>query len=266
MCGVIGVFDNEEVVGKLYNAMLTIQHRGQDSAGMLTYDGRYHIKKGNGLIRDIFDERNILRLRGHVGLGHTRYPTVGEGSVEDAQPFWINYPFGMAAAHNGNVTNFADLKRELLEKNHILTNSNCDVEAILNIFANYLQGFRTRPITPEMIFNAVRYVYRRVKGSYSVVIHIANIGMVAFRDPFGLRPLLFGTQVEGMVPAYAFASESVSLHAMGFSQMRDVEPGSAIFVDRERHVHECQISRKPFRPCIFEYIYFARPESPTYCG
>ncbi|MBN1197676.1 MAG: amidophosphoribosyltransferase [Candidatus Aminicenantes bacterium] len=261
MCGVIGVYDNEEVVGKLYNAMLTIQHRGQDSAGMLTYDGRYHIKKGNGLIRDIFDERNILRLRGHIGLGHTRYPTVGEGSVEDAQPFWINYPFGMAAAHNGNVTNFSDLKRELFEKNHILTNSNCDVEAILNIFATYLQGYRTRPITPELIFHAVRYVYRRVKGSYSVVIHIANLGMVAFRDPYGLRPLLFGTQVDGMVPAYAFASESVSLAAMGFSQMRDVEPGSAIFIDRERRVHESRISRKPFRPCIFEYIYFARPDS-----
>jgi len=261
MCGVIGVYDNEEVVGKLYSAMLTIQHRGQDSAGMLTYDGRYHIKKGNGLIRDIFDERNIARLKGHVGIGHTRYPTVGEGSVEDAQPFWINYPFGLAAAHNGNVTNFLDLKRELFEKNHILINSNCDVEAILNIFATYMQGYRTRPVTPEVIFNAVRYVYRRVKGSYSVVIHIANLGMVAFRDPFGLRPLLFGIQMNNMVPAYGFASESVSLDAMGFSQVRDVEPGSAVYIDRERRVHERRISHKPFRPCIFEYIYFARPDS-----
>ncbi len=261
MCGVIGVYDNEEVIGKLYSAMLTIQHRGQDASGMLTYDGHYHIKKGKGLIRDIFDERNIARLKGHVGLGHTRYPTVGEGSVEDAQPFWINYPFGMAVVHNGNVTNFHDLKKELFEKNHILINSNCDVEAILNIFASYLQAYKTRPVTPEIIFNAVRYVYRRVKGSYSVVIHIANLGMVAFRDPHGLRPLLFGIKEDQMVPAYAFASESVSLDALGFSRIRDVGSGSAVFIDRERRVYEKKITNKPFRPCIFEYIYFARPDS-----
>lgn len=261
MCGVLGIYDNEEVIGKMYNAMLTLQHRGQDSAGILTYDGRYHIKKGNGLVQDIFDQRNINRLKGYVGIGHTRYPTVGEGSVEDAQPFWINYPFGIAAAHNGNVTNFLELKKELFEKSHKIINSNCDVEVILNIFAEYIEKFSTRELTPEIIFNAVRYVYKRVKGSYSVVLHIANKGVVAFRDPFGLRPLLFGIKKDKLVPAFAFASESVALDVMGFGKCEDVAPGSAIFIDKNKTVHRKKIADKPFRPCIFEYIYFARPDS-----
>ncbi|MCP4217969.1 MAG: amidophosphoribosyltransferase [bacterium] len=260
MCGVLGIYDNENVIGKMYNAMLTLQHRGQDSAGMLTYDGRYHLKKGNGLVQDIFDQRNIIRLKGHVGLGHTRYPTVGEGSVEDAQPFWINYPFGIAAAHNGNVTNFLDLKKELFENSHKIINSNCDVEVILNIFAGYIEKYKTREITPEIIFNAVRYVYKRVKGSYSVVLYIAGKGMVAFRDPYGLRPLVFGT-TDSPTPAYAFASESVALDVMGFKKQEDLEAGSAVFIDSQRKVHQKRIITKPFRPCIFEYIYFARPDS-----
>ena len=144
MCGVIGIFDSTDVISKLYSAMLTIQHRGQDSAGMLTYDGTFHLKKGNGLIRDIFDQRNIKRLKGGVGIGHTRYPTVGEGSVEDAQPFWINFPFGIAGAHNGNLTNFFQLKKELYEESKILINSNCDMEVILNVFAKYLEKFKKK--------------------------------------------------------------------------------------------------------------------------
>ncbi|MCK4765327.1 MAG: amidophosphoribosyltransferase [Candidatus Aminicenantes bacterium] len=261
MCGVLGIYDNEEVIVKIYNAMLTIQHRGQDSAGILTYNGKYHIKKGNGLVRDIFDEGNLARLKGHVGLGHTRYPTVGEGSVEDAQPFWINYPFGIAGAHNGNVTNFLDLKKELFEKSHKIINSNCDVEVILNVFAGYIEKFKNRELTPEIIFNAVRYVYKKVKGSYSVVLHIADKGMLAFRDPFGLRPLLFGEKKDRLVPSFAFASESVALNMMGFKDIKDLEPGSAVFVDKNKKVHTKKIVNKPFRPCIFEYIYFARPDS-----
>jgi amidophosphoribosyltransferase len=261
MCGVLGIYDNEQVIWKMYDAMLTLQHRGQDSAGILTYDGKYHLKKGNGLVQDIFDERNISRLRGYTGIGHTRYPTVGEGSVEDAQPFWINYPFGIAGAHNGNVTNFPELKRELFENSHKIINSNCDVEVILNIFAEYIEKFRTKELTPAMVFNAVRYVYRRVKGSYSVVFHIADKGMVGFRDPFGLRPLLFGVKRDKLVPAFAFASESVALKVMGFGEYSDVEPGSSVFVDKYKQVHQKKISTRPFRPCIFEYIYFARPDS-----
>lgn len=261
MCGVLGIYDNEAVIAKIYDAMLTIQHRGQDSAGILTYDGKYHVKKGNGLVQDVFDERNIQRLTGYVGIGHTRYPTVGEGSVEDSQPFWLNYPFGIAGAHNGNVTNFLELKKELFIKSRKIINSNCDVEVILNVFAEYIEKFKSRELTPEIVFGAIRYVYRRVKGSYSVVLHIADKGMVAFRDPYGIRPLLFGVRKDQLVPAFAFASESVALNVMGFKDIRDVEPGSAVFIDRQKNIHEKRIEVKPFRPCIFEYIYFARPDS-----
>jgi amidophosphoribosyltransferase len=261
MCGVLGIFSTEPVIGKLYTGLLTLQHRGQDSAGILTYDGHYHLKKGNGLVRDIFDEHNIARLKGDVGLGHTRYPTVGEGSVEDAQPFWINYPYGIAAVHNGNVMNFLELKKELFEKSHKIINSNCDVEVILNIFAEALEKSSRDDVSPESIFRAVRTVYKRVKGAYSVVIHIAGKGMLAFRDPFGVRPLLFGVDRRQAVPGYAFASESVTLDLLGFSEIRDVQPGSAIFIGQDRVIHEKKLQAAPFKPCIFEYIYFARPDS-----
>lgn len=261
MCGVIGIFDTEEVVSKLYNGMLTLQHRGQDSAGILTYDGRFHLKRGNGLVKDIFDGQNVRRLKGNIGLGHTRYPTVGEGSVEDAQPFWVSYPFGIAGAHNGNVINFLGLKRELFEKSRKIINSNCDVEGILHVFAEFLEKNSTTELTPRVVFDAVRYVYEKAKGSYSVVIYIAGKGMVGFRDPYGLRPLLFGIKKDRLVNSFAFASESVSLDGIGFMDIQDVEPGSAIYIDKDRQVHREKIATKPFRPCIFEYIYFARPDS-----
>jgi amidophosphoribosyltransferase len=261
MCGVLGIFSTEPVFGQLYTGLLTLQHRGQDSAGILTYDGRYHLKKGNGLVRDIFQERHIARLKGTVGLGHTRYPTVGEGTGEDAQPFWLNHPYGIAAAHNGNVVNFFELKKELFEKSHKIINSNCDAEVILNIFAAALERSSRRDITPESVFHAVRQVYKRVKGAYSVVVHIADKGMVAFRDPYGVKPLLFGVDRRQMLPAFAFASESVTLDLLGYADIRDVPPGSAIFIDTQRAVHERKLRAAPFRPCIFEYIYFARPDS-----
>jgi amidophosphoribosyltransferase len=261
MCGVLGIFSTEPVIGKLYNGLLTLQHRGQDSAGILTYDDHFHLKKGNGLVRDIFDEHNIARLKGTVGIGHTRYPTVGGGSVEDSQPFWINHPFGIAAVHNGNVMNFLDLKKELSEKSHKIINSSNDVEVILNVFAEALEKTTVHDISPENIFNAIRQVYKRVKGAYAVIMYIANQGMVAFRDPYGVRPLLFGIDRRQLLPGFAFASESVSLDLLGFSEIRDVQPGSAIFIDQNRIVHEKKLQAAPFRPCIFEYIYFARPDS-----
>ncbi len=264
MCGVIGLFDNENVVSKLYSSMLTIQHRGQDSAGILTFDGTFHLKKGNGLIRDIFDQKNIARLQGNIGIGHTRYPTVGEGSVEDAQPFWLNFPFGIAGAHNGNITNFFQLKKELNDKSKKIINSNCDMEVVLNVFAEYIEKFKNKKITPEIIFNAVKYVYKRVKGSYAVVLYIAGIGMLGFRDPYGLRPLLFGEtkpELTNEKSIYGFASESTSLSVLNFDIIRDVEPGSAIFINEDKEIFEKKLSSKPHRPCIFEYIYFARPDS-----
>jgi len=264
MCGVIGLFDNKNVVSKMYSSMLTIQHRGQDSAGILTYNGTFHLKKGNGLIRDIFDQKNIARLQGNIGIGHTRYPTVGEGSVEDAQPFWLNFPFGIAGAHNGNITNFFQLKKELNDKSKKIINSNCDMEVVLNVFAEYIEKYKNKTITPEIIFNAVKYVYKRVKGSYAVVLYIAGIGMLGFRDPYGLRPLLFGkkqAELTNEKPIYGFASESTSLSVLNFDLIRDVEPGSAIFINEDKEIFERKLSNKPHRPCIFEYIYFARPDS-----
>ncbi|MCX6554564.1 MAG: amidophosphoribosyltransferase [Candidatus Aminicenantes bacterium] len=261
MCGILGIYSSEPVIGKLYNGLLTLQHRGQDSAGIMTYDDHFHLKKGNGLVRDIFDERNIARLKGNVGIGHTRSPTVGVGSVEDSQPFWVNHPFGIAAVHNGNVMNFMDLKKDLFATSHIIINSNNDVEVILNVFAEALEKTTVREITPENIFNAIRHVFKIVKGAYSVILYIANRGMVAFRDPYGVRPLLFGIDRKQMIPGYAFASESVSLDLLGFTEIRDVPPGAAIFIDQNRTVHEKKLKTAPFRPCIFEYIYFARPDS-----
>jgi amidophosphoribosyltransferase len=261
MCGVLAIFDSQDAIGKTYDGLMTLQHRGQDAAGVLTYDGRFHLKKGNGLVRDIFDAHNIARLKGPVSLAHTRYPTVGEGNVEDAQPFWINHPYGIAAVHNGNVMNFLDLKRELSEKNHKIINSNNDVEVILNIFAESLERSPHRDLGPDDIFAAVRHVYRKVKGAYSAVLYIAGIGMVAFRDPYGLRPLLLGVNRETIVPSYAFASESVTLDVTGFTEIRDVPPGSAVFINQGREITERRLRHAPFRPCIFEYIYFARPDS-----
>jgi amidophosphoribosyltransferase len=261
MCGVIGIYDNEEVIEKMYNGLLTLQHRGQDAAGILTYDNKFHLKKGKGLVRDIFLPSNLARLKGNIGIGHTRYPTVGGGPVEDAQPFWINAPFGIAGAHNGNVSNFLPLKRELFTKFRTIINSNCDVEVILNVFAEYLFGLKKLNLKPEDIFDAVKYVYKKVKGAYSVVLYIAGQGMVGFRDPHGLRPLLFGIRKDKLIPSFAFASESVALNAMEYTEISDVGPGSAIFIDKDRKVHTRTLSSKPFNPCIFEYVYFARPDT-----
>ncbi len=261
MCGVLALFDIDEVVPKIYSSLLTLQHRGQDAAGILTYDGKFHLKKGNGLIRDIFDQNNISRLKGQIGIAHTRYPTIGGGSVEDAQPFWLNSPYGLAIVHNGNLTNFSELKKELWENSKKLINSNCDVEIILNVFAEYLEKNRNRTFSPELLFNAVKYIYTKVKGAYSVVIYIADKGMLAFRDPFGIRPLLFGINEDKMLPVFGFASESVALEVLNFKKISDLLPGSAIFIDNNRQVHHKRITSRSFHPCIFEYIYFARPDS-----
>lgn len=261
MCGVIGVVANGEVFKDLYQGLLSIQHRGQDSAGIITYDSRFHTKKGNGLVRDIFTPENVERLRGQVGIGHTRYPTIGGGRGEDAQPFQVNSPFGIIMAHNGNVINYKELKKELFEKHHRLLDSDNDVEAILNVFAEELARLRVRILEPRHVFKAVDGVYRKVKGSYSVVAYIAEQGMVAFRDPYGIKPLVFGTRSDGIRPSFAFASESVALNIMGFSQVENVAAGEAIFLDRDRTLHRKKVANCPHSPCLFEWVYFARPDS-----
>ena len=261
MCGVIGIWGNDHVVRDLYQGLLAIQHRGQDAAGIITYDGRFHTKKGNGLVRDIFTVENIQRLRGTVGIGHTRYPTVGGGGGEDAQPFQVNSPFGIIMAHNGNVTNYKELKEELFEKYHRLLNSDCDLEIILNIFAQELGDQKTRNLRPEHIFKAVEGVYKKVKGSYSVVAYVAGQGLVAFRDPYGIKPLVTGVRNDGLIPSYAFASETVSLNLMNFGGIKTVKPGQVVFIDKGRKVHARRLACCHHTPCLFEWVYFARPDS-----
>ena len=261
MCGVIGLYGNADVFRDLYQGLLALQHRGQDSAGIITYDGRFHTKKGNGLIQDIFTPENLERLKGPVGVGHTRYPTIGGGRGDDAQPFLVNAPFGIIMAHNGNIINYRELKKELFERYHRLLNSDNDVEAVLNVFAEELAAQRAKRLTPQNIYKAVEGVFKKVKGSYSVVAYVAEQGMVAFRDPFGIKPLVFGLRRDGLIPSYAFASETVSLNIMGFTEIHNVQAGEVIFLDRARTLHRRQIGRCPHSPCLFEWVYFARPDS-----
>ncbi len=261
MCGVIGVIGNQDAFREIYQGLLAIQHRGQDSAGIVTYDGRIHIKKGNGLVRDIFTLENAQRLKGNIGIGHTRYPTIGGGGGEDAQPFLVNSPFGIIMAHNGNVINYAELKKNLFEKYQRLLNSENDVEVILNIFAQELEEQKAKRLKPSNIYSAVKGVFEKVKGSYSVVAYIVEQGMVAFRDPHGIKPLVYGRRKDGLLTSYGIASESVSLNIMGFSDIKDVRPGEVIFIDRDRHLHRRKVASRPHTPCLFEWVYFARPDS-----
>ena len=272
MCGVIGLWGNDHVVRDLYQGLLAIQHRGQDSAGIVTYDGRFHTVKGNGLVRDLFTPEAIARLTGDVGLGHTRYPTVGSGTGEDAQPFEVNSPFGIVMAHNGNVTNYKALKADLFDRHRRLLSSDCDVEAILNIFAVELARTEPRELTPEHVFQAVAAVYRVVRGSYAVVAYIAGQGLLAFRDPHGIKPLSYGVRRGGLRPAYAFASETVSLNIMGFDDILDVKPGQAVFIDlgregpyppaRPRPAHALPVRVGLFRPARFLHRQGQRLQGP----
>jgi amidophosphoribosyltransferase len=257
MCGVIGLYGKHSVIEEIYLGLMTIQHRGQDSAGAITYDYKYNLKKGNGLVQQVFNEKNLARLKGDMGIGHVRYPTVGGGGAEDAQPFYVNVPYGMAMAHNGNVTNYVDLRRELFEKDKRHLNSNCDVEVILNVLAEELS--RSDAIVPgaEEIFGAAKSTFDRVQGSYSAVAIIANVGMMAFRDPHGIKPLVYGRRGN----SFAFASESVTMDVLGYKHWRDVKPGECIFIDCNRREFSRRIRENVHTPCIFEWVYFARPDS-----
>jgi amidophosphoribosyltransferase len=261
MCGVIGIWGNDHIVHDLYQGLLAIQHRGQDAAGIITYDGRFHTKKGNGLVRDIFTAESVQRLRGSIGIGHTRYPTIGGGGSEDAQPFQVNSPFGIIMAHNGNVVNYRELKEELFEKYHRLLDTDSDLEVILNVFAQELGEQKTRSLKPEHVYKAVEAVYRKVRGSYAVVAYVAEQGMVAFRDPYGIKPLVYGVRNDGLVPSYGFASETVSLNIMNFAGIKPLAPGQVVFVDRNRNLHARRLVGGHHTPCLFEWVYFARPDS-----
>jgi len=261
MCGFIGLLNSDSAVREIYDGLVAVQHRGQDAAGIVTYDGRFHMKKGEGLVRDIFLADNIARLRGGIGVGHVRYPTVGSGGGEDAQPFVINYPYGVVMAHNGNVSNYHDLKRELevRESRHI--DSGCDVEVILNIFAGALGRTAADGFEIDAYYDAVREVFRRVQGSYSTVGMIAGQGLFAFRDPYGIKPMAFGRRLVRGQPSFAVASESVVLDLLGFTDIRTPRPGEAIFVDMAGELYSKQVVEPNGHPCLFEFVYFARPDS-----
>ncbi|MAG57745.1 MAG: amidophosphoribosyltransferase [Planctomycetes bacterium] len=263
MCGFIGIFGPEgsHVAGEIYEGLIAVQHRGQDAAGIITFTDAFHVKKGMGLVIEVFNERNMSRLQGNLGLGHVRYPTVGAGEDEDAQPFHHTYPLGVAMAHNGNVTNFQDLVQGLNHRTRL--NSSCDLEVLLWVFQDLLATrLKTKgDIEAEDVFDAVSEVYKRVRGAYSVVATIADHGLVAFRDPYGIKPICFGERQGDEGTSYACASESVVLDVNGYSRTLDIGPGEVLYVDQDRNVHHRKIADEPHRPCIFEWVYFSRPDS-----
>ena len=265
MCGVIGVVAHGPVNQLLYDGLLLLQHRGQDAAGIVTSTRKtFHMHKGPGLVRDVFRTRNMRSLSGDMGVAHCRYPTAGSAfSVDEAQPFYVNSPFGIVLGHNGNLTNSHELKQEMFRQDLRHINTNSDSEVLLNVLAHELelaaQGSR---LDPDTIFKAVANVHRRCRGAYAVVAMIAGYGLLAFRDPFGIRPLVFGRCESPQGPEYLIASESVALAGFGFERVRDVAPGEAIFIDEQGQFHARQCARDPvLAPCIFEYVYLARPDS-----
>lgn len=263
MCGIVGIVGQQSVNQALYDAMTNLQHRGQDAAGIMTEDnGQLHLRKTNGLVRDVFQHQHMMRLTGNVGLGHVRYPTAGTASMSEAQPFYVNSPYGVALAHNGNLVNTEELKRLVVESDRRHLNTGSDTEVLLNVFAHELGQQPGKHLTPDAILGAVEAVHQRCSGAYAVVAMIIGYGIVAFRDPNGIRPLVLGSRESGGGLEHMVASESVALDALGFELQRDVLPGEAVFIDKAGKIHSRERKEKrPYTPCIFEFVYFARPDS-----
>ena len=263
MCGIVGIIGRSPVNQRLYDALTVLQHRGQDAGGIVTsHESKLYLRKDNGMVRDVFQTRHMLRLVGNIGIGHVRYPTAGSASSAEAQPFYVNSPYGITLAHNGNLINADQMARDLYEADLRHINTRSDSEVLLNVFAHELQTRGKLIPQDKDIFEAVRGVHLRCKGAYAVVAMITGYGLVGFRDPFGIRPLCFGEKETKRGKEYMFASESVALSALGFSLVRDVQPGEAIYVTQEGEVtsHQCS-ERTQLSPCIFEYVYLARPDS-----
>lgn len=263
MCGIVGIVGKTPVGQALYDGLTVLQHRGQDAAGIVTiHDNTFRLRKGNGLVKDVFHTRHMLRLQGNIGIGHIRYPTAGTSSSSEAQPFYANSPFGIALAHNGNLTNAEELKQWLNTKARRHVNTTSDSELLLNILGHELQNTDRHELDPSDIFSAISNVHKRVRGAYATVALIIGYGMVAFRDPNGIRPLVFGKRETEAGVEYMIASESVALDANEFEFVRDIAPGEAIFFSESGQIHSQQCAENPsFHPCIFEYVYFARPDS-----
>lgn len=263
MCGIVGIVGQESVNQRIYDALTVLQHRGQDAAGIVTFDGdRLHLRKSKGLVRDVFSTRHMLGLVGSSGIGHVRYPTAGSSSSAEAQPIYVNSPYGIVLAHNGNLTNANELKKELFESDKRHLNTNSDSEVLLNILAHELQQSSDSRLKPEDVFNAVTHLHKRCRGAFAAIALINGHGMVCFRDKFGIRPVVFGKKETENGFEYMFASESVGLDALGFELIRDVLPGEAIYVEFDGTVHSKKCADDAmYSPCIFEYVYLARPDS-----
>jgi amidophosphoribosyltransferase len=264
MCGIVGVVSHGPVNQIIYDALLLLQHRGQDAAGIATSHGNtFSMHKANGLVRDVFRTRNMRSLPGNSGIGQCRYPTAGSSSEEEAQPFYVNAPFGITLAHNGNLTNADQLKIEMFKNDRRHINTDSDSEVLLNVLAHEIQKSTSSfSLDPHTIFNAVTALHKRVRGSYAVVAQVAGYGLLAFRDPYGIRPLCIGFNDTEKGPEYLIASESVALEGLGFHFLRDVLPGEAIFIDNDGKLYNQQCAESPtLNPCAFEFVYLARPDS-----
>ncbi|GAA0554145.1 MULTISPECIES: amidophosphoribosyltransferase [Rheinheimera] len=263
MCGIVGIVGKYPVNQALYDGLTVLQHRGQDAAGIVTVDNNtLRLRKANGLVKDVFEARHMQRLAGNIGIGHVRYPTAGSSSTAEAQPFYVNSPFGIALAHNGNLTNSHVLKEDIFRVARRHVNTTSDSEVLLNVLAHELHNSGVMELQAEHIFRAVANVHRKVKGGYAVVALIIGHGLLAFRDPNGIRPLVMGKRETELGTEYMVASESVALDTDGFTVLRDVSPGEAVYITEQGELHSFQCAENPsYTPCIFEYVYFARPDS-----
>ena len=265
MCGVVGIVAAHPVNQSLYDALLLMQHRGQDAAGIATAQGkRIHLSRGTGLVRDVFRTRDMRNLYGNMGIGHVRYPTAGSAmSAEEAQPFYVNAPFGIVLGHNGNLTNAGELQDDMYRRDRRHINTESDSEVLLNVFAHELQqAVSGLTLDPDAVFAAVSVLQRRAKGAYACVTMIPGFGVIGFRDPYGIRPLVLGERDEGTGKDYILASESVALEGLGFRLVRDIAPGECIVITEDREVFSKQCGQhSSLNPCVFEFVYFARPDS-----
>ncbi len=261
MCGIIGIVGHNDVAAQLYDGLTVLQHRGQDAAGIATAKGtRLRVHKGNGLVRDVFDQASMQQLQGNLGIGHCRYPTAGSEGHDEAQPFYVNSPYGIVLAHNGNLINTEALRDEVFAEDRRNVNTESDSEVLLNVFAHELDT--RKGLNPDTVFTAIEGVHRRCEGGYAVVAAVLGLGLVAFRDPNGIRPLVLGKRTRDGRDEYAVASESVALDLTGFQRVRDVRPGEGIVVTDDGELHERACAEpRTHTPCIFEYVYFARPDS-----
>ena len=263
MCGIVGIVAKSYVNQEIYDALTFLQHRGQDAAGIVTcHDGRFFLRKDNGLVRDVFRTRHMRRLVGNMGIGHVRYPTAGSASAAEAQPFYVNSPYGIALAHNGNLTNTVELSKSIFKSDLRHINTNSDSEVLLNVFAHELQRLGQLVPSEEDIFYAVRQLHRRCLGGYAVIAMITGIGIMGMRDPFGIRPLCYGKRESAQGAEYMVASESVALDSAGYTMVRDLAPGECIYITEAGEVFTRQCAETPvLSPCLFEYVYLARPDS-----